>query len=265
MDTVLVEAVTALAAQWRLTLGKPCATDIGGSWVAPASGVDGRDLVLKVAHAHEEARDEAVGLRLWAGRGAVQVHDEHTDGDVVALLLEHVRPGTALRDLREEVDQDVVLADLLQRLWIAAPSGHQLRALRQMCEQWAREHVDDPRPLDPGLVRAGFALWLELPTTADRETVLVTDLHAGNVLAATREPWLMIDPKPYVGDPAYDPLQHLLNCPGRLHTEPRALVDRMAGLCGVQAERLRLWLFARCVVESAWRSQLALVAAELAP
>ncbi len=46
--------------------------------------------------------------------------------------------------------------------------------------------------------------------------LLCTDLHPDNVLAAEREPWLAIDPKPYVGDPTYDPLQHMLNFPDRL-------------------------------------------------
>ena len=41
--------------------------------------------------------------------------------------------------------------------------------------------------------------------------LLHTDLHAGNVLAAKREPWLAIDPKPYVGDPVYDVTQHIFN------------------------------------------------------
>jgi streptomycin 6-kinase len=53
--------------------------------------------------------------------------------------------------------------------------------------------------LDPGLARAGIALFRELPTTADRQVLLCTDLHGDNVLAARREPWLVIDPKPYVG------------------------------------------------------------------
>ncbi len=30
------------------------------------------------------------------------------------------------------------------------------------------------------------------------------DANPGNVLAARREPWLVIDPKPMVGDPSYD-------------------------------------------------------------
>jgi streptomycin 6-kinase len=80
--------------------------------------------------------------------------------------------------------------------------------------------------------------------------LLVTDLHAGNVLAAQREPWLVIDPKPFVGDPAYDAVQHLLNCAERLHADPGGLTARMAHLLEVDLVRLRRWLFARCVLEA---------------
>jgi streptomycin 6-kinase len=75
-------------------------------------------------------------------------------------------------------------------------------------------------------------------------------LHAENVLAARREPWLVIDPKPFVGDPAFDPVQHILNCEERLATDPAGVADRMAELCEVEPERVRLWLFARCAQES---------------
>lgn len=37
------------------------------------------------------------------------------------------------------------------------------------------------------------------------------DLHPKNVLAAEREPWLAIDPKPWIGDPAFDLAQVLVN------------------------------------------------------
>ena len=91
------------------------------------------------------------------------------------------------------------------------------------------------------------------------------DLHAENVLAATREPWLVIDPKPYVGDPAYDVLQHMLNCRDRLLADPRALARRMADLAGLDAERAQLWLFARVVQESVNLPWLRPVVPRLAP
>jgi streptomycin 6-kinase len=95
--------------------------------------------------------------------------------------------------------------------------------------------------------------------------LLCTDLHGGNILAAEREPWLVIDPKPYAGDPAYDTVQHMLNCPERLHADPVGLAKRMADLLDLDGERVRLWLFARCVQQSPAWTELAEVAAMLAP
>jgi streptomycin 6-kinase len=64
---------------------------------------------------------------------------------------------------------------------------------------------------DMGLVREGLQLFKELPRNATSKVLLATDLHAGNVLRAEREPWLVIGPKLFVGDPVYDATQHLLN------------------------------------------------------
>src|SRR4029077_15235036 len=99
--------------------------------------------------------------------------------------------------------QYVVVAWLLRRLWRCPPPGHRFRALQAMCDQWAdafeRKVAASKSNLDPGLAREGIAAFRSLPATADREVLLCTDLHAENVLAAEREPWLLIDPKPYVG------------------------------------------------------------------
>ena len=75
----------------------------------------------------------------------------------------------------------------------------------------------------------------------------------------------MIDPKPYVGDPTYDPLQHLLNCDERLRADPEGLAHRMADLVDVDRERLLLWLFARCIQGSLEWPPLAEVARRIAP
>jgi streptomycin 6-kinase len=138
-----------------------------------------------------------------------------------------------------------------------------------MCDQWAdefeRKVAGGRSSLDPGVAREGIALFRALPASSPRTVLLCTDLHAQNVLAAEREPWLVIDPKPYVGDPTYDLLQHLLNCPQRLEADPIGLATRIAGLAGVDPERLKLWLFARCVQESPDWPNLADIAIRVAP
>jgi len=62
-------------------------------------------------------------------------------------------------------------------------------------------------------------------------------------------PWLVIDPKPFVGDPAYDATQHLFNCDERLRADPDRTIRRIAELLGVDHERVRQWTFARAAAE----------------
>ena len=284
---VLPEVIRQARERWSLTTGEPFQPGGQTAWVAPARDGAGADLVLKVGWPHPEAAHEADALRAWAGSGAVRLHAAHDFGPARALLLERCRPGTGL-SARPEPEQDTVIATLLRRLWIQPGPGHPFASLDQMCQRWAEQserllapgHQQQPAPapgrprpparaapaaLDPGLACAGLALFRELPATADRQVLLATDLHAGNVLAAAREPWLVIDPKPHVGDPAYDPLQHMLNCDDRLRSDPRGLAGRMAGLLGLDPDRVLLWLFARCIQESAGCPALAEVARQIAP
>lgn len=238
------------------------------AWVAPVRTRDGADRVLKVMWRHPEADHEADGLRVWAGNGAVRVDAAAESADSIVLLLERCVPGGSLAE-EPEPARDMVITGLLQRLWVTPPRPHRFRPLSSMCDHWADE-FDIARAaghvaLDGALADLGIELFRSLPRTAGREVLLATDLHAGNVLSAVREPWLAIDPKPYIGDPAYDPIQHMLNCESRLHGDPRALVARMADLLELDAERVRLWLFARCVQESAYTDELADVVRALAP
>jgi streptomycin 6-kinase len=261
----LIEQATA---RWSLRLG--AVYEPGGvtSWVAPARTPDGTDAVLKITWRHAEAAHEAAGLRAWDGRGAVRLYRHaRLAADAEALLLERCRPGTPLTGLPEE-EQDGVLVGLLRQLW-TAPAVGPFRPLRAMCDAWA-EALDVEAASaavgDAGIVRAGLTLFRQLPRDPPaRPVLLATDLHAANVLAAQRAPWLVIDPKPYVGDRTYDVLQHLLNCPRRLAADPHALVAQLAAGLDLERARLALWLFARCVVECAEQPRWAALARRLAP
>jgi streptomycin 6-kinase len=256
--------IRRLETAWSVTVGAPFQPGGQTAWVAPARRGDA-DLVVKVLWRHPEAEHEADALVAWDGNGSVRLHAAcDIDSETIALLLERCRPGTALATLPEP-DQDHVVAGLLRRLWIDPPRGHRFRSLASMCARWADRSAQRKTPgVDRGLGRAALAVLRELPLTAGREVLLATDLHAENVLAAEREPWLLIDPKPYVGDPTYDVVQHLLNCQ-RLHTDPGGLVRRLAELLELDPDRLALWVFARCVQESPAWPGLADVARELAP
>lgn len=258
----LPDAVRELERRWGLTLGAPFDhEEVSCAWVAPARLRDGTRAVLKLGMPHMEAEHEAEGLRFWDGDPTVRLLA--ADDALNAMLLERCEPGTPLRALPES-EQDVVIAGLLRRLWRVPSEPHRFRPLSALMEHWSNETLADVgRWPDAGLVREGLRLFRELPGTAQAAVLLATDLHAGNVLRSKREPWLVIDPKPFVGDPAYDVTQHLFNCYGRLRTDPRGTIRRVADLGGVDCERVRLWMFARAAAERRedWKGSTAIAKA----
>jgi streptomycin 6-kinase len=245
----LPEVVRRLERGWWLTLGAPFGDECGScAWVAPAVRADGTLAVLKLGMPHMEGEHEIQGLRFWNGDPTVRLLE--ADDELGAMLLERCEPGTSLRAL-PELAQDLVIARLLRRLWRSPSGPHLFRPLSAMTAYWSNETLGDSEQWpDAGLVREGLRLFEELPRTASTADVLLaTDLHAGNVLRAEREPWLVIDPKPFCGDPAYDVTQHLFNCRTRLRSDPLSMIGRMADLVEVDRERVRLWAFARAAAE----------------
>jgi len=255
----LPDTIHELEERWSIRAGEPFDTpEVTCAWVAPAQRANGEGVVLKLSMPHDEGRDEIGGLRAWEGDPTVRLLA--ADERAGAMLLERCVPGTSLRAL-PEAEQDPVIAGLLRRIWRAPAEGHSFRPLSELMAHWTAETTRSAeRWADASLVREGLRLFVELPESAPWNTLLATDLHAGNVLRAEREPWLVIDPKPFVGDPAYDATQHLFNCVERLRADPGALILRFADLLHVEAERVRLWAFARAAAEPRedWRHGLAL-------
>jgi len=243
----LPEILRSVERRWTLSVGAPFDNnEVSCAWVAPAVLADGTEAVLKMGMPHLEAEHEAEGLRFWDGDPTVRLL---ADDDLGAMLLERCHPGTSLRAV-PEAEQDLVIAGLLRRLWRSPAAPHPFRPLSSLMKFWSEETLANIKSWrDAGLVREGLRLFEELPRTAPKEVLLATDLHAGNVLRAERVPWLVIDPKPFVGDPAYDVTQHLFNCSERLRSDPVGLIHRMGDLLGVDHGRIRLWTFARIAVD----------------
>jgi streptomycin 6-kinase len=232
--------------RWSLELGAPYEFGIC-SRVLRATLPDGTRAALKMAMPHMEGADEAAALRLWNGDGTVRLLD--ADESRHALLLERCEPGTSLRCVPEP-EQDGVVAGLLKRLWRTPAAPHPFRHLSEMVRFWSDEtRRDEAKWPDRGLIEQGLEMMAELSRPTPADVLLATDLHAGNILAAQREPWLVIDPKPFVGDRTYDAIQHLYHCKSRVAADPFGVIKRVADLLEIDAERLRLWTFARSAAE----------------
>jgi streptomycin 6-kinase len=244
----LPDSIGELERRWSLSLGEPFeGEDVSCAWVAPATLADGRSAVLKLGMPHMEGKHEIEGLRFWNGDPTVRLLD--SDDDLGAMLLERCEPGAHLRVL-PEAEQDVVIGGLLRRLWRLPSAPHPFRPLSEMLASWSNETLSQAEGWsDSVLVSEGLRVFKELAGNTSREALLATDLHAGNVLRAQRQPWLAIDPKPFIGDPAYDATQHLFNCEARMRSDAGDTIRRFSDLLEVDHQRVRLWVFARAAAE----------------
>jgi streptomycin 6-kinase len=206
----LPDRVAALEREWSLTVERAFDADTACSWVAPARLADGSEAVLKIGIPHREARHEAAALRVIDGRGAVRLLRVSEDG--FTLLLERCVPGHDLWSLGEE-EANAVGTGILRQLWREVPPGAPFELLSDLAAAWC-ESLPREAPAagyEAEVVARAVEMARELAGSQPRLVLLHGDFHPGNVLAAQREPWLAIDCKPLMGDPAYDLAQWLGN------------------------------------------------------
>jgi streptomycin 6-kinase len=251
--------------RWSISVQSDRPFEASAAWVAAASTSGGTPAVLKLAMPHMEADDEIKGLSFWAGEPTVALFEaDHESG---AMLLERCLPGMSLRSVAQQ-EQDRVIATLLHRLWRTPLYPGAFRSLSYMVSHWCAE-TESRSSLWPDLplVNRGLRTFEELATSSEDTVLLATDLHAANVLSAERHPWLVIDPKPFIGDRAFDATQHLLNCRERLRADAAGTIGRFAHLLDLDASRVTSWLFARLVAEPrlSWKAEDLELARSLAP
>jgi len=248
----LPRRIVELEQEWDFRVGP--AFDHGGavSWVAPVERSDGSEAVLKIGLPQDEARFEAQALRCLDGRGAVRLLRASDDG--FSLLLERCRPGTDLWSLGDE-DGNAVACRMLARLWREPDSSAPFMSLSDYVATW---WDDLPRLTATAgyagdIVAEAVARGRDLAASQPRSVLLHGDFHPGNVLAAQREPWLFIDPKPLVGEPAYDLAQWLYNRARFVIQSDDAVavlrrqIDHFAADLGLNPARIAGWAFVKAL------------------
>jgi streptomycin 6-kinase len=226
--------------------------------VVPVVGADGEPAALKVSYPDGDSAGEAPALAAWGGDGSARLLARDEAG--FALLIERLDPDRSLFGV--PVDEGVAeIGRLLARLHRhGAPDG--VASLRETSEELLRTVPDDWAAycgdLDRRLLEAALSTWRELGPYAD-DRLLHGDLHYGNVLAGTREPWLVIDPKGVAGDPAYDVIPAIWNRLDALlaTTQPQAAVRwRVDALCeaaDIDRGMAYRWTLARAVANLMWQ------------
>ncbi|GAA3769046.1 aminoglycoside phosphotransferase family protein [Micromonospora maritima] len=227
-------------AEWELTLGPPFAYAFA-SLALPAELPDGTRAVLKLQYPDDDSVHEATALAHWAGHGAIRLLAH--DAGHRALLVERCDPGTPLHALPPDAALDVAV-ELLPRLGV--PAGPPFTSLAEEAAGWAERMPGNwrrtNRPYERRLLDAALGLLAELAPDQGEQVLVNQDLHAGNVLAAGREPWLVIDPKPLVGEREFAVVPLVRGAElGHSPAAVRHRLDRLSAELGLDRERVRGW------------------------
>jgi streptomycin 6-kinase len=89
-------------------------------------------------------------------------------------------------------------------------------------------------------------------------TLLHTDLHYDNVLAAGREPWLAIDPAPLAGHPGFEVQPLLRNRRQELGTGStfrwmvRRRVEVVTEAAGTDEDEALAWTYVATAIQAGW-------------
>jgi streptomycin 6-kinase len=244
--------------RWNLTIKLPFA-NLSFHYVAPAIRADGTPLILKAHAPTGEFAEETEALRLFDGHGMVQLLEWNTGDEV--MLLEALQPGTALTTIEDDEQATSTAATVMSQLWRPVPPQHPFKSVQDWGKGFLRlrQHYNGGNgPFPPALLAEAETLYAELSASMSAPMLLHGDLHHDNILAATRHPWLAIDPKGLIGEPAYEtgallrnPLPQLLHEP-----QPQRIlahrIDQLAEELHFDRARIRNWAVAQAVLSTWW-------------
>ena len=239
------QLLSECAEEWGLRIGEPYPQGAAGYAVRAERA--GEPIVLKLIYPHREAEHEADALRVWDGDGAVELLAY--DPERWAMLIERCEPGTLLAHADPDTALEVLIG-LLPRLWKRVDDRFHPLAdevawwLEEMPSDWERAG----RPFERDLLDDVIDTLRELSRSQGEHVLLHQDLHTDNVLAARREPWLVIDPKPLAGEREFNaaPIvrDYVLG-----HSRESVLhrLDRLCAELGLDRERALGWTIGQTV------------------
>ena len=216
--TQLPNILASGAKKWNLNIEAPMTEDyaeMGYGYITPATQLDGTEVVLKIIPPDLIAElRERQALQLCNGNSTVKLLGY--DDKLGTIMIERARPGVPLSVLTDDEENTRIACRQMKRFWQPLPAKHNF--ISTDCEIEGFNRLRQKNNGTTGVFPEKWAkraetLYAELMATSTETILLHTDLHHYNILSASREPWLTIDPKGYYGDPGYEVGAFLANYP----------------------------------------------------
>jgi streptomycin 6-kinase len=252
----LPEIIVEIERNWSLKIEKPF-PNLSYHYVAPCVSENGGEAVIKIGFPGEKTTtlNEIRVLKFLDGSGVCRLR--RFDETRSALLLEKLVPGENLKTIFQNNHAKAVetAIEVMRKFWRKPPETHDFPLL----EDWFRgfrqaEKVD----FAPGYIEKAQRFFDELNSSPAPQTLLHGDFHHENILSASREKFLAIDPKGIVGGIGYDLGVFLINHANWLKAEtdlPEKLnlaIRRFSEAFQIEPQDLRKWVFAHSVLSAWW-------------
>jgi streptomycin 6-kinase len=240
--------------RWSLEAGKPF-QNLSYNYVAPCSFRAGGEAVLKIGFPEENSPvlGEAETLKFYNGSGAAKLL--RIDEENLTLLLEKLNPGKHLKDIfqNDKAKSVEIAIEVLQKIRSKPPEDHNFIRL----EDWFANFGKARNTNFPSqAVSKAQKFYEELST--DESFLLHGDFHHENVLSASREAFLAIDPKGVIGQIGYEISVFLndhawwLEGDDCLREKLNDALLKFSEAFEIEAHALRKWAYAQGVLSAWW-------------
>ena len=251
----LPRIIEELSEHWSLTVEKPF-PNLSYNFVAPCVCKEGSGAVLKIALPlnNPEIFNEAEFLRTAEGKGMVKLLN--SDENHRAILLEKLTPGKHLKEIFswDEAKTIEIAIRTMRRIFRKPPPDSTFRGL----DEWFNNFFEKaPKTMFPPKFLCKTGEFFEELNVAPK-FLIHGDLHHENILSATRETFLAIDPKGIIGNIGYEIAVFLNNHLWWLAKKPYLsakldfAVRKFTEAFEIEPRDLRKWAFAQIVLSAWW-------------
>jgi streptomycin 6-kinase len=238
--------------RWELKIQEPF--DLSYNFVAPAIRNNGEEVVLKVVLSRKEFLAELETIKLMKGKVMVELLEYDVDSRI--MILERLSPGITLAEIDSEEEAVWIAAQIMKRLWIAAPEGTDIQTVTDRENSLKRIIENNPdgfKQISKETLQKALLIFKQLNSQISNPYLLHGDLHHYNILK-NGDSWVAIDPKGLIGDREYDVIQYLLNKLPETNVKDtiEKRIDIFVKELNLDKKRLLLRGFSHAVLSTCW-------------
>ncbi len=212
--------------------------------------------ILKIPFSHSDEIEQQVVLAHFKDHGSVPI----LKSDDNALLLQRLLPGNHLIDLTiegKDTEATTIFCQVAQKLHQANHSLKGFKSLASLATSFDQYIISDAQQIHHDEIIKARMLFSQLLSSQKSEVLLHGDLHHDNILYDQTLGWLAIDPKGYVGEPAFEAgawLRNPIKYSKQLVTK-EVIAKRITTIVtqtGWSRERIIAWGYVQAILSVIW-------------